>query len=667
MSTRKKPPTEGSQLIAKDGLGDETVLADGGIVDIYHPSRLGYLAQYFAVGFMASGMPATIYGFFIGYLNVPAYVYATAGVITSIPWSFKFFFGMVNDCLPIGGRRRKPYMCIGWTFCFVMLLILSMQTLPDPYWCRGDDGEYITTVTNADGQKEAAEPCNEDAAKKGGHFAFLMMLASLGYVIADVAADGLTVEYARREPAAQRGRTQTTAYLVRTMGQIAAVSVVGFGMNGKEYNGSFDHGLSFNQVMLILAVPAALMVPISWIGIEELPKKGIGFKPYLQLCRGLLRRKAFFYVLLFQFLTNLISSITTTAGGLVKNYWAGVQNLQNQVFSVIGSGLFALGLWLVNKYLLNYSWRASAPHEPFEPRSSSSSLPAARTPPPTSPSRPNRPSHPPCLRPARAHPPVAHARACRMHVHGDVCTPTRAAPRRAVLAGTTILLNILDMPFTFLTIYNVVRNQYFYLGETVLYEVPSAANFVVATFIIVEMADEGNEGMVYGLLTTTANLGEPFGNAISNQLFGLFKPSLSDSANYISDSPTFRAVVGISFVVSYFMSFFSLLALPLLPNQKGEAQKRKREWPESDTYSYITIALVLVALLYSLTVNFLSLNESTMCLRIAGGEGCEEEEQQQQQSAAAAAAAGDAAALAAATSSAVASAAAKVAKAARLR
>ena len=125
-----------------------------------------------------------------------------------------------------------------------------------------------------------------------------------------------------------------------------------------------------------------------------------------------------------------------------------------------------------------------------------------------------------------------------------------------------------------------------------LYEVPSAANFVVATFIIVEMADEGNEGMVYGLLTTTANLGEPFGNAISNQLFGLFTPSLSDSSNYISDAITFRAVVSLSFVVSYCMSFLSLLALPLLPDQKAEAQRRKREWPESDTYSHITIALV---------------------------------------------------------------------------
>ena len=40
-----------------------------------------------------------------------------------------------------------------------------------------------------------------------------------------------------------------------------------------------------------------------------------------------------------------------------------------------------------------------------------------------------------------------------------------------MLFSTTVLLNVMDMPFTFLTIYNVIRNQYFYLGETVLVEV----------------------------------------------------------------------------------------------------------------------------------------------------------------------------------------------------
>ena len=88
----------------------------------------------------------------------------------------------------------------------------------------------------------------------------------------------------------------------------------------------------------------------------------------------------------------------------------------------------------------------------------------------------------------------------------------------------------------------------------------------------------------------------------------------------------FLSVANLFSSVSYIMSFLSLAALPLLPNQKGEAQKRKRDWPENDGYMYFTICLLVVCLIYSLTVNFLSLNESTMCLRIAGGEGCEGEQ-----------------------------------------
>ena len=159
----------------------------------------------------------------------------------------------------------------------------------------------------------------------------------------------------------------------------------------------------------------------------------------------MLQSRAMLAVILFNFLTPMVGGISTTSGGMVKNYWAGVKNLQNQLFSIAGSLLFAAGLWLVKRHFLGHSWRG-------------------------------------------------------------------------MLLTTGILLNCIDIPFVFLTVFGVVRNQYFYLGETVLVEVPAAANFVVSTFVIVEMAEEGSEGLVYGLLTTTANLGEPFGNAISNQV-----------------------------------------------------------------------------------------------------------------------------------------------------
>merc|ERR1719491_2122285 len=108
----------------------------------------GYLSQYFAVGL--------IYGVFNGYLNVPAHVYATIATVMTLPWSLKFVFGMINDCFPILGYHRKPYMVIGWSFCAATLLYISSVPLPSPYWCRDANGEYITTSANSSSNTQHA-------------------------------------------------------------------------------------------------------------------------------------------------------------------------------------------------------------------------------------------------------------------------------------------------------------------------------------------------------------------------------------------------------------------------------------------------------------------------------------------------------------------------------
>ena len=178
----------------------------------------------------------------------------------------------------------------------------------------------------------------------------------------------------------------------------------------------------------------------------------------------------------------------------------------------------------------------------------------------------------------------------------------------------------------------------------------------MSTFIIVEMAEDGNEGMVYGLLTTVHDLGFPFARALGNQIYvrdktfqfvlsfdvttctstvrfrprtpppvppqGAFKPSLSDARNYITDDLHFRHVVAQSFVVSYSFAMAALLLLPLMPNQKAMAQHRKTTWESREVYGWVTVGVVLFAWVYSLTIDFLAMAPSTMCLKIAGGEGC---------------------------------------------
>ena len=271
--TPETPGTKAASVVS--GVGNGLALEAGGSINIFSLSRCGYLLQYFTVGMMTGGIPATQYGLFICYLNVPAYVAGAAATVASLPWSFKVVFALLSDTVPIGGYRRRPYMVFGWAITAIFLIVLALLPLPAPYYCTKPDGTYDVTAV-----------CNPDAQHSSATIIICMMFVAFGYIIADVAADALTVQYARREAMAERGRTQTMAYLIRQWGSVAAALLVGFGMNGPEYNGSFRAGISFSAVCGILAVPALAMVPASWLLVEEEPVPGSA----AAIARGLTRK-----------------------------------------------------------------------------------------------------------------------------------------------------------------------------------------------------------------------------------------------------------------------------------------------------------------------------------------------------------------------------------------
>lgn len=512
-------------------------------------SRAGLLFQYFAIGVVNGGIPATLYGFFLGYLAVPAYVYATVNVVTTLPFSFKFLFGFINDTIPIMGYRRKPYMVLGWTLCASFLLLLWCQPLPAPYWCIDpSNGQYIKEIKLPNNTTTVAPPCNANASKGGGFWAALLMCASLGYVIVDVASDGLLIEHAKTEPLERRGSLQSTAYLIRTIGMASSTIFVGLCMNGYLYNGTFSWSLSFTQICGGFAIPCILMVPLSLWTVEIPSETFLTTQEYGEKCWSLLSSKAFFFVVLYALLTTMISGVLTTAGNMVQQYWAKVGNLQAQIFSLLGNLLFSFGLYIVKSYFLHVSWRK-------------------------------------------------------------------------LIIIATVALNFSDCIFTSMTTFDVVRDPYFYMGDAVS-QIPKGIRFVVSGFVVVEMADESNAGLVYGLLTTASNLGQPLAQAFSNQIFSTFQPALSDKANYIQDTPHFRFVVFMSFIVSYIFTFLSLFVLWFLPRQKEQALDWKQSWPKRQSYAIATVVVMSSCLVYSLAFNTLSMLPSTMCLRIAGGNGC---------------------------------------------
>jgi len=495
--------------------------SDGAVHEVHRaPTLRGLYTQYFAVGVVCSALPGTMYGFFMGYLDVESHVYATAIQVVSLPWSFKFLYGMVNDCIPIAGSHRKAYMVLGWAICALSLAALAHADEPEQ------------------GERAAA-----------GAVAAKMSLAAIGYIMSDVAADGLVVQCAKKEHIDVRGTLQSNVYLMRTFGSIVAALLVGLCMNGRQYNGTFSWSLTFPQVCGLLALLSAAMVPVSWICISE-PAPGAHktVMAYIELCYNALQSRGMFCVAIYSISHGVVGGVSTTAAPNVTKVWAGVHTLQAQLFTVLAMAIFAAGIVLVKRYLLHTNWRY-------------------------------------------------------------------------VISGTTVLLTAIDAVFTYCTIYDIVRNQYFYLGESAIVMVPAAAKFLVTSFVVVELAGDGQEGMVYGLLTTLHNLGGPIARGLSNTVYGLAFDGLTDASNYAKDTSAFRNTVAHSYTLGYSLGLISLLLLYYLPSQKAQAH----QWmalPKKVWYARTIVATLFVAWTYAVAASVLAMVPSTNCLKVVGGSGC---------------------------------------------
>ena len=77
-----------------------------------------------------------------------------------------------------------------------------------------------------------------------------------------------------------------------------------------------------------------------------------------------------------------------------------------------------------------------------------------------------------------------------------------------------------------------------------------------------------------------------------------------------------------SYAISYGCSLLAFALLPLLPDQKAQAQHRKATWPSSPLFGIFSVVLLVVAFSYSIVITLLGLSPKTQCLKIAGGEGC---------------------------------------------
>lgn len=519
-------------------------LRGGGAPSLLSRETFGLLAQYWTVGWVLGTLPGTVYPFLQIYLNMEGSQTLSARVLMTMAWSFKVYMGIISDCFPIAGRRRRPYILLGWTMCFVMLLVMGVMPVGEPYFPKPEWRQIKPENYLKEGVNESL--LNKDAQDQGGKYVVIMMMAAYGYVLSNVCADAVVVEFAQREPEAIRGRTQTAIYTVRTFSVMLSYLITAFVFNGKDFGGQFEFTLTFPQLMLALAVLCFPVLPITWFFLSEEPYTPPRFVDYMKEFWTVLQKRAIYQIIAYKFFAGLFESFTFTAEGPMQVFWAGVKPLNEKLASVVVLGVMVVTLYFTGKYGLHWNWRT-------------------------------------------------------------------------ITIVTLMTGLVLDALCVVLTTYDIVRNEWFWLGLPIVEQLPNTIGFVVSTYVVVELADVGNEGAIYGLITTVSNLSSPFAGTISKNVNAPFNITNERIQN---DKPDVRRDIMITVVIMYAMRLLSLAWLPLLPPQKKETQALKAKGGSSKWMGLFTVTYVLFAQFWSVMTNLMSLFKSTKCLKIAGGQGC---------------------------------------------
>ncbi|KAE8883506.1 hypothetical protein PF004_g30 [Phytophthora fragariae] len=330
--------------------------SDDGSVDLLDATRLGLLVNYACIGFLNGLLPALVYPFFKLYLNMDGFQVSAAATVVRLPWSYKTLFGLLSDHLPIAGYRRKSYMLIGWIISIIALAVLAYNPIEAPYYKAGE--------IQRTREIELRVVENADAANSGGRYLLRLLVVCAGYVMTDVACDGVMVEMAQLEPMEVRGQAQATIYMVRYSASLMAGFVAALSFNGEVYGGTFSWSVAPNSVFWGCAGVAVvgccgtlLFFDETRAGSSDTSKsKPILVTPLREMWR-ILQQRAIWQLVAFHFWHSFLTSVNFSDLAAIQEFWVGVTPMNNSLAGCVSTALVVFATFLMREYFLNTSWR----------------------------------------------------------------------------------------------------------------------------------------------------------------------------------------------------------------------------------------------------------------------------------------------------------------------
>ncbi|KAG2807849.1 hypothetical protein PC116_g13479 [Phytophthora cactorum] len=318
------------------------------IVDIWDRRWCGLVLHSIVVGVISTVLPLCVYPFLTCNLNMEGTQTLSARTLLGLPWALKPLFTLFTHCFPLpSGLRRRATMMLGWMVTAAALIAIFFQDQPTPYF----QDRKMVGIPLSDLSTQQMNNINLDAPSHGAFYVMLMSVASGGYVLADVAADELSLDVATRyfsssqSPHNEGDVFQAVMTKYRVIAMLGSFLFMGFGMSGWDYGGDFDFTLEYTQLMLLMGLLSLLLVLLLSFTLSESPRDRRSLRQSLSEIWAFVQNCGLNHVLLCRFAGGVFAGVSATAVNPIAFYYAGVQPLNDTVVSFVA---IIVVLWALN-------------------------------------------------------------------------------------------------------------------------------------------------------------------------------------------------------------------------------------------------------------------------------------------------------------------------------
>ncbi|ESQ42972.1 hypothetical protein EUTSA_v10013383mg [Eutrema salsugineum] len=147
--------------------------------------------------------------------------------VAFFPWSIKPLYGIISDCIPIGGKKRTPYLVISTVLSLVPWLLLGLDST---------------------------------SRSSSLYLMIFLTVQNLGSAMADVVVDAMIAEAVRLEKASFAGDLQSVSWFAMAVGGICGSLLGGYALTN----------LKIETIFLLFTVLPALQL-LSCALVEEIP------------------------------------------------------------------------------------------------------------------------------------------------------------------------------------------------------------------------------------------------------------------------------------------------------------------------------------------------------------------------------------------------------------